>query len=142
MDGVDPGPILKVDAALGEDLLYGLDELVDEGIKLRSRRARLAHAQVERIVQVLLVVGPGVEIHGKQVLRRHSGAPGIKLQLTDRDPRAVCPEIAEAENAAAVRDADEADILLRPIPQNLIYLAASRHGQIHAARLAVDVAEL
>ena len=28
-----------------------------------------AHAEIKRIVQILLIVGTGVEIHGQQVLR-------------------------------------------------------------------------
>src|SRR5262249_60438191 len=56
--------------------------------------------------------------------------------------RAVCAEITEPEDAAAIRNADEPDILLRPVSQNLFDLAAARDRQIHAARLAIDVTEL
>ena len=140
--GVHSRPILKVNAARREHLLYGLDELVHEGKELGSRRACLAHAQVKRIVQILLVVRAGIEIHGQQVLWRHSGAGGVQLQLADGDAGAVSAEIAEAKDAPAIRDTDEPDILLRPVSQDLLHAAAARHRQIHAARLAIDVAEL
>ena len=140
--GVCAGPILKVNAAFREHLLHRLNELVDEGIKLLGRRAGLAHSQVKRIVQILLVVGAGVEIHGQQVLRRHSCAGGVELQLADRDSGAVCAEVAETEDAAAIGDADESNVFLRPVSQDLLDLAAARHREIHAARLAVDVTEL
>ena len=121
MDGVHSGPILKVNAALREHLLYGLDELVHEGKELGGRGACLAHAQVKRIVQILLVVGAGIEIHGQQVLRRHARTGGVELQLADGDAGAVSAQIAEAEDASAVRDADEPDILLRPVSQDLLH---------------------
>ena len=140
--GVATRPILEVNAALREHLLHRLDELVDKRIKFRGRRARLAHAQIQRIVQVLLVVGARVEVHGQQVLRRHAGAGGVELQLADGDARAVCAKVAQAEDAAAVGDADEPNVFLRPVLQNLLHLAAARDRKIHAARLAVDVAEL
>ena len=124
--GVHSGPVLEVDAALREHLLHGLDELVDEGIELLGRGACLAQAQVERIVQVLLVVGAGVEIHRQQVLRRHAGAGGVELQLADGDAHAVGAQVAQAEDAAAVGDADEPDVLLRPVSQDLLHLAAAR----------------
>ena len=93
-------------------------------------------------MQVLLVVGARVEVHGQQVLRRHTGASGVELQLADRDACAVCPEVAQAKDSAAIRDADEPDVLLRPVLQNLLHLAAACDREIHAARLPVNVAEL
>ena len=83
------------------------DELVHEGKELGSRGACLAHAQVKGIVQILLVVGAGIEIHGQQVLRRHARTRGVELQLADGDARAVGPKVSETKNAAAVGDANE-----------------------------------
>ena len=140
--GVGPGPILEVDAAPRKHLLDGRDEFVDEGKQFRRRRARLAQAEIQGVVQVLLVVGAGVEVHGQEVLRRHAGAGGVELQLADRDAGAVGAEVAEAEDAAAVGDADESNVLLRPVLQDLLHLAAARDRQVHAARLPVDMPEL
>jgi hypothetical protein len=142
VDGVHSGPILEVNAAFREHLLYGLDELVHEGKELGRRGACLTHAQVKGIVQILLVVGAGIEIHGQQVLRRHARTGGVELQLADGDAGAVGAEIAEAEDAPAVRNTDEPDILLRLVSQDLLHAAAAGCRQIHAARLAIDVAEL
>ncbi len=140
--GVRTRPIFEVNATLREHVLYCLDELVNKRKKIRCGRARLAHTQVQGIVQILLVIGTGVEIHGEQVLRRHSGAGSVELQLADGYARAVCAEVAKAKDPAAVRDADEPNVFLRPVFQNLLYLAAPRYRQIHATRLAVDMAEL
>jgi len=75
-------------------------------------------------------------------LRRHSGAGSVELKLADGDAGTVCAQITKAKNSAAVSDADEPNVLLRPVFQNLLHLAAPRDRQIHAARLAVDMAEL
>jgi hypothetical protein len=126
--GVHSGPILKVNAALREHLLYGFDELVHEGKELGSRGACLAHAQVMWIVQILLVIGAGIEIHGQQVLRRHARTGGVELQFADGDAGAIGAQVSKPENAASIRDADEPDILLRPVSQNLLHLTAARYS--------------
>src|SRR4029077_19635883 len=84
-------------------------------------------------MQVLLIVGASVEIHRQQILRRHARTGGIELQLTDGDPGAVSAKVAEAEYPAAVRDADKSDVLLRPIPQDFLDLAAPAHREVHGA---------
>ncbi len=61
----------------------------------------VAHPEIKRIVQVLLVIRSGVEIHRHQVLRRHPGACRVQLQFADRDAGAVGAEIAQTENAPA-----------------------------------------
>ena len=113
--GILARPILEVNATLREHFLHCLDKLVDKRIKILGRRSRLAHSQIQRIVQVLLVVGTGVEVHGEQVLRRHSGAGSVELQFADGDPRAVCAEVAKTQDPAAVRDADKPHVFLRPV---------------------------
>ena len=40
-------------------------------------------------MQILFIVGSRIQIHREQVLRRHTGARGVKLQLADGDARAV-----------------------------------------------------
>src|SRR5260221_11177826 len=66
MHSVRPRPILEVDAALRKHLLYCLDELVDEGKQFCRRRAGLAQAKIQWIVQGLLLVGARIEVHRKQ----------------------------------------------------------------------------
>jgi len=119
VDGVCSRPILKVDAAFREHFLHRLNEFVDERIQLVGRWPGLAHAEIEWIAQVLLIVGTGVEIHGQQVLRRYSSAGGVELELADGNARPVCAKVAEAEYPAAVRDADKSDVLLRPVSAGL-----------------------
>ena len=115
MHRVAARPILEMDAAFREHLLHRRNKFVDKGIQLRGRRARLAQAEIQWIVQVLLVVGSGIQIHRQQILRRHPGRRRVELQLADRNAHAVCAKVAEAENAAAVCHANEPDVLLRPV---------------------------
>ncbi len=89
----------------------------------------------------MLVVGACVEVHLQQVLRWHSGAGGVELQFANGDARAVCAQITKSKDSAAVRDADESNVFLRPILQNVFHLATPRDRQIHATRLAVDMTE-
>src|ERR1700721_93109 len=126
MPGLLPRPNLEVNATLREYFLHRLDELVDERIKILSGRANLAHTQVQGIVQVLLVVGACVEVHGEQVLRRHSGAGGVQLQLADGNSGAVCAKASEAKDAAPTRNEYEAHIFLGPVFQSLLHFAAAR----------------
>ncbi len=56
-------PIFKVNAAFRKYLLDGIHEFVNKGIEFLSRRACLVHAQIEWVMQVLLIVGAGIEIH-------------------------------------------------------------------------------
>jgi len=75
-------------------------------------------------------------------VRRHAGGRRVELQLADGDAHAVGPQVAQAEDAAAVGHADDAHVLDRPVSQHLLNMPFARDGQIHAARPAVDVAEL
>src|SRR5262245_35351140 len=126
MDSVHTGPILEVNAALRKHLLYSFNELVHKRIEFIRRWASPADAEVQRIAEILFVVGSGVEIHGQQIPRRHSGAGGVQLQLADWNRRPVCSKISQAQNAAAVGNADESDVLLGPVLQNFFHLTAPR----------------
>jgi len=141
MDRVRAGPILEVNAALREDGLNRFHELVDKRIELLSRRASPPHTQVQRIVKILLVVSPRVEIHGQQILGRHSRASGVQLQLPDRDSHPVRSKVAKAENPPGVGNTDEPYIFLGPVLQHVFYLAPACHREIHAAWAPIDMPE-
>ena len=140
--GIDAGPVLEVDAAARKDLLDRLHELLDELVELGCRDARLPQAQVERIVEQLLVVRAEVDVHRQQVLRRHGGAGRVELQLADGDAHAVGAQVAQAEDALAGRGADDAHVLDRPVPQHVLDPALVLERHVQAARPAEDVAEL
>src|SRR6202030_354773 len=137
--GIYPSPVLEVNATLREYFLHRLYEFVDERIKILGGWAGLAHAQVQGIAQVLLIVSARIEVHREQILRRYTGAGGVQLQLANGDARSVGAKISEAKDAATVRDADKTDVFLGPVSQNLLHLAAACHRQIHATWLAVNM---
>ena len=64
------------------------------------------------------------------------------MQLADGDPHAVCTEIAQAQDTPAGTDANEADVLHRPMRECLHDLAALFNGQINTVRLSINVSEL
>jgi hypothetical protein len=66
---------------------------------------------------------------------------GVELELANRNPHAVGAEVAEAEDAPSVRDADESHVLDRPIAQDLFHMSAPLDRQVHASWTAEDVAE-
>ena len=96
-DRIGTGPILEVDAAIREDLLNRLHELVDEGIKLLGRR-RDAAAGRDRADR-----GDRSRCWCRRRgtsaadLGRYAGRGGVELQLADRDAHAVGAQIAKAE---------------------------------------------
>src|SRR5262249_16099175 len=65
-----------------------------------------------------------------------------QLQLSNGNAHPVRTQVAESQDSAGVGDADESHVLLRPVAQHLFDAASSRHRQVHAARLAVDVSKL
>src|SRR4029077_1573186 len=142
VDCVYPGPIFEMNAALRKYFLNRFDEFVHKGIELLGRWALLTNAKVERIVQILLIISTGIEIHRKQILRWNAGACGVELQLADRNSGAVCPKISQSKNATAVGHTNEPNILLWPVFQDLLHLAAVFDREIHAACVSVDVTEL
>ena len=141
-DGVDPGPVLEVQAAVREDLLNRGHELVDEGVQLFRRRTALPQADVERVGKIGFVICAGVQIHGQQTLRRHARSGGVQLQLSDRNAHAVGAKVAQPEDAAGVGHADEAHALHRPVSQHLLDVPLPIDRQIHAEWAAHDVVEL
>src|SRR5262249_3318248 len=109
-DGVRPLPVLEVDAAAGEHLLYGLNELVHELVQPVLGRWRLAQAEVKGVGAERGVGRADIEEHRQEAAGRHGGAGGVELELADRDAHAVGPDVTEAEDAPARRDADEANV--------------------------------
>ena len=93
-------------------------------------------------MQVLLVIGAGVEVHRQQVLRRDTRARGIQLQLSDGYSHPIGSQVSESEDSPGISHANEPHILFRPVFQNVLHSAAAVHREIHPPRLAVDVSEL
>src|SRR5260370_5280948 len=88
-----------------------------------------------------LVGGADIEQHRQQALWRDRRTRRIELQLADRDSHAVGADIAEAEDTASCRNADETYIPLRPAAQNFDDPSLHCTRDIHAPRASIDLAE-
>src|SRR5215217_966474 len=53
--GIDPGPVLEMDAAPREDILHRIDEFIDEAIEVLGLRPRLPQPQIEGVAEQRLV---------------------------------------------------------------------------------------
>ncbi len=102
----------------------------------------LAQADVERIVEIRFVVRASIQVHRQQTLRWYSRRRGVELQFPDGNAHAVGAQVAQAENAASIGDADEAHVFDRPVPQHLFYVSFASDRQIHPVWAAQDVVEL
>lgn len=116
-DRVGALPVLEMHTGAGEDLANRLDELLGQLVEFGLARRQLAGAEIVGVGAQVLVRGADIEQDGQEHIRRHGGAGGVELQLADRDAHAVRTDVAEAEDAAAGRDADEAHVLLGPVAQ-------------------------
>jgi hypothetical protein len=122
--------------------LHRLHKLFDQRIKLLLRRGRLAQAEIERIGAQRLVDRADVASStGSRQLGGTAAHTVLELQLADRDAHTVSANVTEAENAPPCRNADEAHVPRRPVAQHLGDAAFHLARDVHAARVAVDVAE-
>ena len=64
----------------------------------------------------------------------HAGAGRVQHEFADRYPHAVAAQIAEAEDALAIRHHGHAHIAHRPVAQDLRHAAPIFHGNVEPAR--------
>src|SRR5262249_408099 len=140
-DRIGPLPIFEVYAAAWKGLLRRLNELINEFVQLRLGRGLLTQTEIERIGAERVIGRADVEQYRQQAVGRHGPASGIKLSLAEGNPQAVRADVAETENAPARRDANEADVPLRPVAHYFSDASLHLARDVHAARAPVDVAE-
>src|SRR3974390_351507 len=114
---------------------HGVDEAVDKFIVFRAAHALVLPADIERIGQVLLVVGADVEDDRQRGRWMKSGAGGGERQLADRNAHAAGALIAEAEDTLAVADHDGLDAIKTPVTENAADVVLVRHAEKQAAGL-------
>ena len=119
----------------------GQHELLDQRIVIGFADPALRQADVERVVEQLLVLGADVERDGEARLRMHAGASGVERQLADGDAHAVRAEIAQAEDALAVSDHDHPHGAERPVLHDPGDPPAIAGADEQAAGAPPDVAE-
>ena len=134
--------VLPLQDDLREDLLDRGHEGVDELLVRRAAHALVAHPQVQRVGQALLVVGTHVEGDGQGAVGRDPRAEGVEAELADGDAHAARPLVAQAQDALAVRHHDDRGVLDARAPQDRLDLVALLVGDVEPAAAAVDVREL
>src|SRR5262249_55704912 len=82
------------------------------------------------------------EVHRQQAVRRYAGGSSVKLELADWDANAVGAQVAQSEDSAAIRHADDAHLFDRPVAQDLLNMTLASDRQVHSTRPAVNVTEL
>ena len=138
---MEVGEVLELDAAAGKTSWTAVTNSSRKASYSAPRTCGLAEPEVERVGEQGLVVGADVQCDGQGDLGRHARA-GDQRQLADRDAHAVDAQVAEAEDALPVGDHDEANVLLRPVAEDLLDPAPALDGEVEAAGPAEDVAEL
>mmetsp|Transcript_13271 Transcript_13271/g.34393 ORF Transcript_13271/g.34393 Transcript_13271/m.34393 type:complete len:235 (+) Transcript_13271:673-1377(+) len=102
--------VLKLDEAVGPARGNGVAQLLHHRQLLLTSDARLLLPHVELVRQQLRPVGAAVKSDWQRVLRRKAAPRHIERNLADGDAHAVGAQVAEAQDAAAVRDDDDAHV--------------------------------
>ena len=134
--------VLPLQENLGIARLDALDEQVDEVVVLLAADPFVAPADVERIVQTLLVVGADVQ-HDRQRGRRIDAAAGrIERKFADRDAQPAGALVAQAQDPFAIGDDDGLDVVEWRVLHDFVHDVAPRIGHEQAARATIDLTEL
>jgi hypothetical protein len=94
----------RLDQRRRMDLGHRLDQLVQQRVVGLALEPRVAHAEVERIVEQPPIVGADVEVDRKRLGRVDAGAGSVERELADRDPHPADALVAQPEDRRIVRD--------------------------------------
>src|SRR5271169_1226034 len=130
-DGIDVREVLPLDATSRVQRFHRGHELVDKGEVFFAADPVLTQAEIERVIEQILIVRTYIQNDRQAALRRHAGAGGVERELAKRYAHPPGAEIAEPEDALAVGYHDEPHILFRPIAEDLPDPAAVVDRQIH-----------
>lgn len=125
--------VLVLDDDAGPALGQGGHELIKELALLVGSDLVASAAQVQRVVAEGLVAGAQVESKGKSGVWPDTGAGSVESELADGDTHAVDAEITETENARAVSDDGDLDVV-GPVLDDCMEVALVRVGEVHAWR--------
>ena len=123
-EGVAIAKVLQLDQGAGEGVLYRADEFLHQGIVGLAALAPALQAQVQGIVEKVLVIGAHVQGDRQALGGMDAGAGGVQGQFAHRDAHARGPQVAQSENALAVGNHDDARVAVRPVVQDFANPAA------------------
>ena len=125
-----------------EDLLDRGHERVDELLVGLPADALVAHAQVQGVVQPLLVVRPHVERDRERAVGRDARAQGVEAELADRDAHPARALVAQAQDPLAVGHHDHRGVRDPGVGQDRLDAVPILVGDVQAAAAPVDVGVL
>ena len=109
---LDGPEVLPVQQRVGEQPGGRRDVGLDEGVVALAAHPRVPVADVERVVEQLLVVGADVERDGDDPGRVDAGGGGVDGQLADGDAGAAAhPPVADAQDLLGVGGDDQVDVV-------------------------------
>jgi hypothetical protein len=136
------GEVLELDQGLWPASVDGADEGVDRLVVPLTPEALASLPQVQRVLAQGSVAGAQIQHHRQRAVGVDPRPQHVERQLADGDAHAVGTQVPEAQDAAAVRDDDNVDLLLRPVADHLLEVGQLRGAEIHAPGTAVDVTEV
>ena len=99
----------------------------------------MAHAQVQRVAEPLLVVRPHVEGDRERAVGRDARAQGVEAELADRDAHPARALVAQAQDPLAVGHHDHRGVRDPGVRQDRLDAVPVLVGDVQAAAAPVDV---
>ena len=139
--GICSREILPLQQDVGPTLGHGGHERLDESVVFAAAHALVPPADIERVLQALLVVRPYIEEDRQRLGRMDAGAGGVERQLADGNAHATGALVAETQDALAIADDDHAHPIEVRVGEDLAHAVLVGVAQEQSARLAPDLAE-
>ena len=102
----------------------------------------MAHAEVQGVLQPLLVVRPHVERDRQRAVGRDARAQRVEAELADRDAHPARALVAQAQDPLAVRHHDHRRVRDPGVAQDLLDAVPVLVGDVEPAAAPVDVVVL
>lgn len=116
--------ILKLDNDSWPLVVEGNHHLVEELEHLWWANTAHLGTEIERILEILLVVGSQVKGDWKGTLGVDTGATSVESKLANRNAHSVDSQISETEDTRTISDDGNIDLVLSPIIKHLTQLTA------------------
>ena len=128
--------------AQGPALADGVDKFIDQLIVGFAPLTGPVQAEVKRIETYFVIVGSYVEADREGHTGIDTGRSHVQAQFAYRDAHPVEAQITQSQDAFTIGEYDDANVLVGPIPQNLIHLSDIFQAYGQPPWPAEDTAEL
>src|SRR5579885_1518965 len=132
------GEILPLQSCSGKFLLHRLHELINEIEVFLTRNPLMTPAEILRVLQPFGVVGSNIQNDRQRSFRTDAANECVQRELSDGNAQAARALIADAQNALAVGDDDDIDVLVRAISQQRGNRVAEWIGNKQASRPPIN----